>query len=782
MAQKLSWFIGLIMVATAFCNVQLEYPNGGMPQELTDALAWNYCDGTYFDNHGLPTPWKQTNRVGVNIAQITCDDMSTSWEVYARELQTTDQTVLKKATIPDLSHPYFALYNRYTGVLRVFMYMPSTSQVAGRMTAISARVTDGEADVPTHLMDFNADGAMHALGTDEPASIVKTWLFNYTLGDTWYVMDLFLNYDPTTYVDASGVEKQLYLRFKTNSIKISDFSLQGQYAEISKMTLQSSSNPFLTIASGIQDVAKSYTSVGSMGADIKKGLENGDYSWLSTKAVSMLSTATTYWTAGQMVNGAISAVGTISKLFSTGSSTEITHTQGSLVLNGSIIEDVNTAKIDIPYSGGVRVEAPLYAYRHPSMRKLGLFHLVRRPYIYEGIEEIACLMITNPSNLSKLSDGQQGYVSETSSASKQYAIQSFSDPNAPTNTDRQITLEYELMPTGSYLQGSDVFKSLYDFYFFKTGSTVSSRCAENGASIAGNATDWNSDFALTSFKQMKLNDQVKVLNQDAGETHFGDIYVGKVALDYGYQLELGYNAIVGNAYADKYGDAAVFLRENAEITGALWGVSSVVYQNKATNYIGSIASAPIGTIVPKQSAGLTFKQSERVLGSYPSIEVNSQGCRYWNSAKLPNQPVAGCSITASGSVATLEPGTYGDVMIRGGSTLILKSGGYFISNLQMESNSIFSTNTDNGPVYFFITSNMTWRANPKNTNAAKVFCGYLVRDYGVNLETPFEGTFVAPFVTLVLGQTGAKYYVGQFIANMLETHQTTIVSHQKFIP
>jgi len=784
----------LVSLGIADAAIQLNYAPGTMPTELSDAIGWDYCDGSYFTQLGIGSPWAGETYGPVNLLQTNCQDLKSSWELYDRNLTLQDQnTALRRTGLFTADYIWFALYNKYTGVLRVLFYIPSEKQVAGNATAISVDVTDGEQNAifPTHLMDFQAEGPLSALSSP-PQTPMKTWIIPLTAPDKWYAVDLFLNYDANDYLDADGTEKQLSFEFTLYSLGSQDFHLTGSMIQTTEQNIMTDGS--FAVSNGLQQVSELASEAGSAGAKLGDKLSKGKFDSYSATAKGLISGIASSLQKGDLISAAFSGIGFIyDKFFASRQDVETTLSQGSMQLVGTLDWKYNKGVFRIPYSGTVKTQAPLYALAHPdrSTRKLGLFNMLRSP-IKRGLEEGACLMQINPNSPVKLTTGQNSYGGFTSrqvlnpsyrlpsppyyeiipnyltvldTLEQNFAF-SFADPAAPLNLDRQTTIAFSMMRNPAY--------NANDIYFPYGGHDAFSVCAEYGPATMVNPKDFNSTYTVGATDALYLNDYVS-LYEGLNVAHGNAFSLG----DGWFQTPatLGYAATM-NDLSSK----ATFLREKASVLGTLSN-SGLNFQNKQTNTIGRLD--PNGYTLPKLPngsmfnirAGVSYNQADNILVGYPSIEVNSQGCRYTNTTRFPDQAISPCQLIPGGAQLALLPGFYGDIVIRGGSSLLLQAGSYYVANLQMESNSEYSVDNTVGNTQLLITHNIIWRANVGNVDPSRLFAAFLVKDNGANLETPFFGTFVAPYSNLVLGQSGQKYYAGQFYSYYLTVHQKSQVYH-----
>jgi hypothetical protein len=141
-------------------------------------------------------------------------------------------------------------------------------------------------------------------------------------------------------------------------------------------------------------------------------------------------------------------------------------------------------------------------------------------------------------------------------------------------------------------------------------------------------------------------------------------------------------------------------------------------------------------------------------------------------------PAPGATITVNGGqIVPRAPGSYAQATIFSGGRLRLSSGRYFFTGLDIEPNATVEVNEAAGPVTIFVRNSVVYRGTivtPSNA-LATVFLGYTGTN-PVTLEAPFNGTFVAPNATLIIGNDTSLTYRAQFEARTLEERPGSIVN------
>jgi len=286
--------------------------------------------------------------------------------------------------------------------------------------------------------------------------------------------------------------------------------------------------------------------------------------------------------------------------------------------------------------------------------------------------------------------------------------------------------------------------------------------------------------ALHAYRSLFVNDRTHVYGPTSGT--WGNIVLGSHEsrlLDSTWiQGRIGTDAEIGSFYGEGGGTFAVSDRSNVRF--AWWDGLNVTAASTA-----SIKNTPgPGTVRIPQSR-LMKQFPYRAYGTAPNVTQipiasryagpcnNTSFCHYYQSIE-PNQKV------------TLQPGFYGDLSIKSGSTLTLSGGDYFFDGLSTESGSYLVVAPGaSARVWVRDTLSLRNYGNMKRavdpatgqtvvvdtSAAANLFIGY----YGTQDTSVWEltGTLVAPYVKVSLetNRNPATAHAGMVIANHIELHQ-----------
>jgi len=740
-------------------------------QAISEAANWDWCDNNYFTGMSLATPWADINRRGVNIAQESCSNMKKDWELYDRQLDINDNDNAKLAKVSQAqTKPYFALYNRYTGVLRVFLWIGSNNDATttGQAFVVKGSVTEGGVDQQaTHLLDFYQSGLFPNL-LQAPQTTEKVWVIPDPTPNVWLVLDIIVAYDPADYLGTDGYDKQLFLKFSVQTQNTSNIKLTGSI----QTEIQSESpTSILSMANqSYADGMQTFNDAAKMGSWLTKEVQPGKF--LSGSSVaSQLGTLGLFLSGGGGVAAGLVTGGyqLFQRLFSDQTATSVMYLSGTMQLQGTIVDNLSSTGFTIPYSGSTATQAPLFAYKYPqpSMRKLGLFHMSRwsaYPFTHGGaVEPVSCLIQVNPNALSKVVSENYGYVWNSGTESEGVTM-TFQDPTNPTSIGRQATysflagLVYPVPKSWLRFAGGDLSKI--------TGQTHSP-CMDYGYSNSFPVSflDFPDEYTLGVSGSLKINDRVAVYSQTSGVLNPGKVYnSGSVGQSFSNAVELGADAEVGSIFNKK---GTVFLRDRSVVHDRL--VSTIVQtQNQVSAPTAELSSVfnfptPVGLTYYYDNWVGTGPYQDDPLSQSTAVEARRDVC-------VPS--TLSCGSDGQRNVLHLAPGVYGDVVIRDGAELELSSGSYLIRNLQMESGSMLTQANSSLPSYVFVARSVTWRATANNVDPSKLFM--VAFSNGVqDLTTPFFGTFMAPAGWIEMGSGRYDWYYGRFYAKQIEVHQNS---------
>jgi hypothetical protein len=218
------------------------------------------------------------------------------------------------------------------------------------------------------------------------------------------------------------------------------------------------------------------------------------------------------------------------------------------------------------------------------------------------------------------------------------------------------------------------------------------------------------------------------------------------------------------------------------------GVGTLVNAGSGTTEIG--ASANVGDVLSQanvsarsaavvngivRTAGTVTKQGGvQLLGGMEEHAVLGLPALSW-SVTFPPATGGDVRLEPGAPLRSLNPGSYGEVLLKNNTKVVLSSGTYYMNSLDLEPGSTLQLNQAAGAVTIYVRSSIIYRSSITAQGGAqpKLVLGY----FGSNaafLESALTGAVVAPNANLVLGQASPNaVYTGSFFAKSVETRPDT---------
>jgi hypothetical protein len=129
----------------------------------------------------------------------------------------------------------------------------------------------------------------------------------------------------------------------------------------------------------------------------------------------------------------------------------------------------------------------------------------------------------------------------------------------------------------------------------------------------------------------------------------------------------------------------------------------------------------------------------------------------------------------------INPGAWGDITVKTGCELQLKTGTYTFTSLDLEPNGKISLDSKNGQVLIHVKGNLIWRGllTERTGTTPKLFMSCFATS-PISLEAPFRGSFVAPNASVNFASLAAPGFTGAFFAKdiTVQPNQTiTFIAH-----
>ena len=368
-------------------NVEVAYYLGSgiaAPNPANDpADGWDWTDELWFINRGLPNPYERNGQISSIDSYIsgTSDCLNENgWELYTRRILNKDFGVTAGSSLDpeDISenNKYFCLYNRYLGIMKVFIYLRQTDMTA---TSITSRATITQGATNSSIVGAFINNPRISVTLDEKDNNILQDIKVATnvSENAWLIVNTDIAYDPEFYELPVEDREDVNIQYEVLRTTESDISLSGEL-DLTNYNTGSSG----TSSVGISDLISIGSSAVSFATSLSGNMEDiGNYLSSNTNGYSG------YVSLGNFILNNASCIGPIGAAASaviklinfTGSAAtppaKIGFIKGSINMGGTILQNSGSVTISIPYLG-TDIESvyaiPYYFKTRPNER-LGLF-------------------------------------------------------------------------------------------------------------------------------------------------------------------------------------------------------------------------------------------------------------------------------------------------------------------------------------------------------------------------------------------------------------------------
>lgn len=110
-----------------------------------------------------------------------------------------------------------------------------------------------------------------------------------------------------------------------------------------------------------------------------------------------------------------------------------------------------------------------------------------------------------------------------------------------------------------------------------------------------------------------------------------------------------------------------------------------------------------------------------------------------------------------GQSANLAPGAYSHVTVNSSAHITLRSGTYFLDQLDLEPQAAVTLDESAGPIFIYVQTSIIYRGTVTGGTADKLLLAYLGSQPVTVIESSFNGTFVAPAAPVRFGVGGISH-------------------------
>lgn len=213
-------FISFQVTAQSFYDLA---PCNNNPIPSSYSFDWKAQTFTYYGNNDLnpryiPSPFYQTSLSNLNVNEFSYyadKDFheADGWHLITKDFGSPGRGV---------SAPYFVLYNRFTGTLRVFVAL---TRLIGQNNAATITLSYANKLRTAHLESYNPNDVFNSL-EDYNNNIAPVQVTNYFVNQEnyWFHADFNMNYDPC----ACNYENSLNFSVSLSQTSTLNFQVNGQ--------------------------------------------------------------------------------------------------------------------------------------------------------------------------------------------------------------------------------------------------------------------------------------------------------------------------------------------------------------------------------------------------------------------------------------------------------------------------------------------------------------------------------------------------------------------------
>lgn len=204
----------IMLIAMTFIIHNLSIAGGVPPMPKPESAfverdpdAWDWTSPHAFNeltaaagNRGITTPWNYADHFGLNISG-NIPLHSQGWRLVSKKFICTDYELLVACPIPERipnNFPHFVIYNVYTGVFRVFVYIDEDNFTSADTLYVNYNISEtgyavGESNIDTGWMVNNLDIAK-ALEDKAASDNSGHEIFTEFHDKDWLVIDIPFSY------------------------------------------------------------------------------------------------------------------------------------------------------------------------------------------------------------------------------------------------------------------------------------------------------------------------------------------------------------------------------------------------------------------------------------------------------------------------------------------------------------------------------------------------------------------------------------------------------------
>ncbi len=353
-----------------------------------EAYDWDWTQEEYtthtfaYGSQVIKSPWFSTYSNNENINEFRLQnpkdfEYQDGWELIQHDLGTPNAPV---------NHPYFVMYNRYSGILRIFVAVGQVYE--GYSDAVITLAFTNGSKRSALLENHTSDRYRNALDNFDN-QVGKIEMANQYAGDHpifWLHADFVMNYDPCTCKELSQLtftvalinEANLNFELNGNAVPVQDVNNSGRYPGLGSQGVIQQVNAFVDAGTSSQ---KNVTEAKNLIDNVLKPLVSNNAA-ATTATVNTVSTLSSFAGIMNQMSTAIVLMDFVVSALNDDDpeSTKPMSYDIDLDATGKIVStDIGLQKIiDVPGSDNLTLmPATIINYNNT----LGVFNLIRTPRI-----------------------------------------------------------------------------------------------------------------------------------------------------------------------------------------------------------------------------------------------------------------------------------------------------------------------------------------------------------------------------------------------------------------
>lgn len=330
---------------------------------VLDELSWRWNDPSgYKDFHGftiLP-PWFAGENFGINVTNYH-HPRQDGWELVSKRMECSDYQI--SCNLPSQStdtryFPHFALYNRYTGILRLFIYINNPNFTGSKELIVTTQVKDNGYS-SSYGLSLNESGISADLTNKTVDQNIQTSILP-RYSNKWAVIDRHLSFDPST--QPNNIHLDVYLDEKYEA----EIELEGSFNfTIGQAQKQGISSAIKRGQKTLKQVTSGANVAGQFLIEHSQQLQGMGAPQGYTDRLDSVGNflANTALSLGSLA-GPVDVIASVSKMFFGGGSVSSVQTgEGTITLSGTLISTNPQNFISVPFKNSTVYG--LYSLKRP---------------------------------------------------------------------------------------------------------------------------------------------------------------------------------------------------------------------------------------------------------------------------------------------------------------------------------------------------------------------------------------------------------------------------------